>query len=138
MKPKTPTSPPRFSAREVLERLARRHPSQLMHEDGSVHRDNFAKRTGITAATISRVMNLDDGTWVFRADTAEKLVRAFGISWEQANGYQEIPLAGRVTHVTMYKPTAADLALLERLRSLKAADQADIERLIRLREELAE
>lgn len=134
---RTRSSNPRFTAREVLERLAQRHPTQLMHEDGTVHRDAMSKRTGITAATISRIVNLDTGTWSMRADTIEKLVRAFGITWEQAAGYQEIPLAGRVDRVTQYKPTSADLTLLQRLRALSAQDQADIERLVGMREELA-
>ncbi|MEE8528619.1 MAG: hypothetical protein V3S70_08615, partial [Gammaproteobacteria bacterium] len=92
----------------------------LCHEDGSINCSAFHRVTGIPIPTVSRIMN-GDPDWAISSRTAESLMAAFSISFEQARG--DKPVSGRRD----LKPTARELNLVAHIRSLPPAVRSNLE-----------
>ena len=98
--------------------LAQKH--DLCHEDGSLNRAAFHRATGIPIPTVSRIMN-GDKDWSISSATAELLMQAFHITFEQARG--DKPVSGRRD----LKPTARELNLIAHIRSLPPDVRSNLE-----------
>ena len=111
---------PKLSVQDVFQVLAERH--DLVHEDGEINRSDFSRATGIPAPTISRIIRGHE-TWSITADTAEALMRAFNITFEQARG--EVPIKRN----RAFTPTQAELRWIRDLRTLPPEVRQRIERI---------
>ena len=100
---------PKQTIQDVFQTLADKH--DLVHPDGEINRSEFSRATGIPAPTVSRIIRGHD-LWSITADTAEALMRAFNISFEQARGEQPIK------RNRAFAPTQSELRWVRDLRSL--------------------
>lgn len=125
-----------YSPSQLIERLARIH--DVTHPDGRPNYSAMSRRTGIPIATIARIhrgrrdSNSDAtrdrmDTWVLSNDTTQRLMSAFGLTFAEASGQVEIP-EGRSRGKTRSprEPTASDMELLDKLRSLPTHRQHEV------------
>ena len=136
---------------QVIERLAQIH--GLLHDDGSVNYSAFGQRTGIPISSVSRIhrgiqwreaaggtVEIDTTRWALSSNTITKLVRAFNISHEEADGTVEIPLdtpsRNRRAKLRHGAVNPAELELVFAIRALSPQSQADVRQLVKLRAEL--
>ena len=111
---------PKQTIQDVFQALADKH--DLVHPDGEINRSEFSRATGIPAPTVSRIIRGHD-TWSITADTAEALMRAFNITFEQARGEVSIKRQRSFT------PTQAELRWVRDLRTLPPEVRTRIERI---------
>lgn len=119
---------PRRSAQQILTELAEMH--DLINErTGKMNYSAFSRRTGIPHPTLIRIMQ---GTPDHRlnSDTAEKLIKAFQLSFAQVRG--DVPIKRRSRG--KFTPNENELEMLRKLRKLPRDAQQDVAKLIELRE----
>lgn len=104
----------------------------MTHADGTVIQAEFARKTGISQSTLSRLL-AGDPEWQLTRDSQLKLMETFGITQAEASGMRPISKATIKTKVT---PTARELELIRELRNLPGNDRKDIETLINLKSAL--
>lgn len=85
-------TPTRTSPREIIRQLAQA--AGTTRADGSVHIASFAEVTGITGATVSRLLagKIRD----MSPRTVSRLAAVFGITASQASGHEPLPERLRV------------------------------------------
>jgi len=98
--------------------LARKH--GLCHENGEINHSAFHRATNIPIPTVRRIVN-GDKDWAISSRTAESLMAAFSISFEQAMG--DRPISSRRT----LKPTPREVNLIRALRTLPPEIRSKIE-----------
>ncbi|NKC02063.1 MAG: hypothetical protein GKR90_26685 [Pseudomonadales bacterium] len=114
----------KYSAGEVLENLAKLH--GMLHPDGRVNYAALAQRTNIPTPTVSRI-HRGSKKWALRGPTIQKLIDAFGITYEQAMGFEPVGKANRNRKLA---PTAPESNMLRKCRMLDVSDQEDIAQLV--------
>ena len=103
---------------QVFLDLARKH--NLCHEDGEINRSAFYRATNIPVPTVSRILSGDPG-WKLSTHTAELLMAAFSVSFEQVMGDKPI------TNPRVLKPSPREVNLIRALRTLPPEIRSKIE-----------
>lgn len=128
---------------QIIEQLAALH--GLTHDDGTPNYSAMSRRCGIAVSTLSRIHRGQRGDvpgraadWVLSADTIQRLMTAFHLTFSEASGQAPIatPGAKRRKGSARFEPSAADLELLKTLRSLSAGAQREVQALVTIKKQL--
>lgn len=120
----------RRTAQEVLQDIAEM--ADLINErTGKINYSAFSKRTGIPHPTLIRIMQ-GGADYTISAETAEKIMNAFQLSFAQVRG--DVPIRRR--DKKKYTLTDADVEMVRRIRALPRNRQEDLLKLLELNEQL--
>ena len=120
----------RQTAEQIIKNIARLH--DMTHDDGSVIQAEFARKSGISQSTLSRLLS-GSSEWELSRDSQLKLIEAFGISQAEASGIKAITKASLKTRI---KPTPRELELIRELRALPNKDRQEVETIVSIKSTL--
>lgn len=116
----------RIPPSQVIQYLADQH--DLCHPDGVLNIHQFARATGLSTTTISRLKQAG-ADWDMSRKVAQTLAQAFDISEAQARGYEPLETTENPKRKRQ-KPTQQDLDLLEEFHLISTRDQSEIRKYI--------
>ena len=114
----------RIPPKEVIDELARRFDG-LTHSDGRLNFSAFRRRTGIPAPTVHRIYN-GPPEWDIEVITAQRIMRTFNISEQEARGYKPLPWLTQPENPSVDELSETELRLIQDYRELSSEAQHEV------------